>query len=582
MSKEIKDSKQNVEIMEEEDDDNTLEKMKECLTCSVLKKNYIDDNSILLGYPIVRTRAIYSANKIELYPIPEMLSYEGFLSEIGNQQEKLDLYFATNFKSGNKDYNCWMPVYINKDHYEKNRQHVINSFSIIKFGPEGKEEFDFKPDQIFEILPIVLNKMIIGMFNGKSEISSKFIMSYFQYVLLYKKLCDEFEDENLAFMNKKLSLILDNEYKIDKKIIPDIGDFLMTLFYCNKDTHEEEMKKMWDSIFEEFIIRQMFWIFHSDENKERMKKIVLRTKNNETCMNLYERKQGFKMRNIDKFNQDLKDKKIFDPIIDIISKDEKFIDTLIIGRENVKEQVTSMMDNNFKRLFCSCSDEGKNQIKKIINDNLDFSDYFTLMDDELYNNYKVSDILKDNNIKNKDEIVQTAFESQKGNELLIITFFAQKKVDEKGFLQELEKNYGVYLEVDKFIEEMNKKLDEIKTYKQLLEYIGCDIYKDKTDLEIIIDAYDKAKEKDYIGSRIHPRNDNDYLITRPPRREINWDIRGRGRGRGIGGRGRGRGRGGMFHNRGRGRGRGYYRGRRYDYRRRNSRSRSRSRSNGSN
>lgn len=38
MSKEIKDSKQNVEIMEEEDDDNTLEKMKECLTCSVLKK----------------------------------------------------------------------------------------------------------------------------------------------------------------------------------------------------------------------------------------------------------------------------------------------------------------------------------------------------------------------------------------------------------------------------------------------------------------------------------------------------------------------------------------------------------------
>ena len=57
---------------------------------------------------------------------------------------------------------------------------------------------------------------------------------------------------------------------------------------------------MWDSIFEEFIIRQMFWIFHSDENKEKMKKI-------------------------------------FDPIIDIISKDEKFIDTLIIGRENVKE-----------------------------------------------------------------------------------------------------------------------------------------------------------------------------------------------------------------------------------------------------
>ena len=262
---------------------------------------------------------------------------------------------------------------------------------------------------------------------------------------------------------------------------------------------------------------------------------------------------------------DLKDKKIFDPIIDIISKDEKFIDTLIIGRENVKEQVTSMMDNNFKRLFCSCSDEGKNQIKKIINDNLDFSDYFTLMDDELYNNYKVSDILKDNNIKNKDEIVQTAFESQKGNELLIITFFAQKKVDEKGFLQELEKNYGVYLEVDKFIEEMNKKLDEIKTYKQLLEYIGCDIYKDKTDLEIIIDAYDKAKEKDYINTtNARPRRN-----IHPRVRPLNF--------RGGFGRGRGgftnRGRGG-FNDRGRGRGRGNnFRRRRFNN---NNRSRSRS------
>ena len=52
-------------------------------------------------------------------------------------------------------------------------------------------------------MPIVLNKMIIGMFNGKSEISSKFIMSYFQYVLLYKKLCDEFEDENKFYEKYK-------------------------------------------------------------------------------------------------------------------------------------------------------------------------------------------------------------------------------------------------------------------------------------------------------------------------------------------------------------------------------------------
>lgn len=558
-----------------------MELIKENLTCSVLKRNYIDDPSVILGYPIVRSSSKFNPNKIELYPIPEMLSYEGFLSEIDNQQEKLDLYFETNFRSsGNEAYNCWMPVYINKTHYEKNKAHILNSFSIIKFGAEGKKEYDFKPDQIFEILPIVLNKMIIGMFNGKAQISSAFIKSYFQYVLLFKKLCDDFEDENLAFMNKQLALIHDNEYKIDKKIIPDIGNFLMILFFCNKDTHEEQMKKMWDCLFEEVIIRSMFWGFHSDENKEKMKKLVLKTRNNNTCMRRFENEPNFKMRYLDKFIADLNNLKLFDQIVDIINKDEKFLESVVVGKENIKQQIINSMSQNFKKLFCGCGEDGRNQIKKIISENLDFSDYFIVVDSR-YDNFQVSDILKDENIKNKEEIVETLFNSQRGNKLLIITFFAQKKVEEKGFLEELEKNYGIYLEVDDFIEEMQKKLEEIKTFKQLLEYVESDYGKDKTDIEIIIEAYDKAKEKNYISraniQNIQRNNNiiNNDLFRRNNQNERNRNNRnrGRGRGRGRGGdRGRGRGRG--FLSRGR---RGYYRGGRRNYGE-SSKSKSRSRS----
>ena len=563
------------------EEDETMELIKENLTCSVLKRNYIDDPSVILGYPIVRSSSKFNPNKIELYPIPEMLSYEGFLSEIDNQQEKLDLYFETNFRSsGNEAYNCWMPVYINKTHYEKNKAHILNSFSIIKFGAEGKKEYDFKPDQIFEILPIVLNKMIIGMFNGKAQISSAFIKSYFQYVLLFKKLCDDFEDENLAFMNKQLALIHDNEYKIDKKIIPDIGNFLMILFFCNKDTHEEQMKKMWDCLFEEVIIRSMFWGFHSDENKEKMKKLVLKTRNNNTCMRRFENEPNFKMRYLDKFIADLNNLKLFDQIVDIISKDEKFLESVVVGKENIKQQIINSMSQNFKKLFCGCGEDGRNQIKKIISENLDFSDYFIVVDSR-YDNFQVSDILKDENIKNKEEIVETLFNSQRGNKLLIITFFAQKKVEEKGFLEELEKNYGIYLEVDDFIEEMQKKLEEIKTFKQLLEYVESDYGKDKTDIEIIIEAYDKAKEKNYISraniQNIQRNNNiiNNDLFRRNNQNERNRNNRnrGRGRGRGRGGdRGRGRGRG--FLSRGR---RGYYRGGRRNYGE-SSKSKSRSRS----
>ena len=96
--------------MEEEEN---IDIIKQRLTCSVLKKSYLDDKTTLLGYPIVRSNSRFNPHKIELYPIPEMLSYEGFLSEMETQQNKLDRYFETNFQLGSNSYNCWMPVYIN-------------------------------------------------------------------------------------------------------------------------------------------------------------------------------------------------------------------------------------------------------------------------------------------------------------------------------------------------------------------------------------------------------------------------------------------------------------------------------------
>ena len=566
------------------DEDERIKQIKKNLTCSASKKNYIDDPTTLLGYPIIKTKSRYSQNKIELYPIPEMISYEGYLSQFTSQQvDKLDFYFETNFKTSNNElYNCWMPVYINKEHYDKNRTTVLNSFSIIKYGAEGKKEYDFKPDQIFEILPIVLNKMIIGMLNGKSEISSAFIRSYFQFVLLFKKLCLEFEEDNLAYLNKVLSLIHDNDYKIDKKIIPDIGDFFMVLFFCNKDTHEEGMKKMWDCLFEESITRQMSWLFHGDENRENMKKLVLKTKNDEMCLNRFGTDKYFKIRNLDKFNEDLNKLKLFDQIVDIISKDEKYLEFLLVGREKARDHIASNMNRNFKNMYMECGEDGKKQLNELITNNLNFSEYFGELDDDLYDNFKVSEILKDENIKNKEEIIKYAYESQKGNSLFLITFFAQKKIEEKGFLEELEKNYGIYLDVDNFITEMNKKLEEIKSYKDLYAYIGIDFGKDKTDMELIIEAYDRAKEKGYIKPKDRIIDNNRNFRGGRGGRGFARGIGGRGfGGRGVRGferrgfRGFGRGRRGRYRGRGGFRDRGFNRGR--DRSRDRDRERSRSR-----
>ena len=217
-----------------------MEIIKENLTCFMLKLNYIDDPDILLGYPIIQKKGL-GKNKIELYPISELLTYDGYMAQIGKQDSKLDYYFDIKFKSANNEYyNYWVPIYLNKDHYLKNRTAILNSFSIIKYGPRGIKEYDFRPFQIFEILPIILNKMIIGMFSGQSAISSAFIRCYFHYVLLFKKLSIEFEDDYLKYLNMKLNLIHKNKYIVKKSIIPDIGNFLVLLLFCNQNTKNEK------------------------------------------------------------------------------------------------------------------------------------------------------------------------------------------------------------------------------------------------------------------------------------------------------------------------------------------------------
>ena len=88
---------------------------------------------------------------------------------------------------------------------------------------------------------------------------------------------------------------------------------------------------------------------------------------------------------------------------------------------------------------------------------------------------------------------------------------------------------------------MKDKLNEIKTYKQLFEYVGSEFGKNEDDIDIIRNTYEKTKK---IGL-VENDNKNKLNIRESP---INNIERGRGRGRGRGERGRVRGRG-----RGRGR-----------------------------
>ena len=163
----------------------------------------MDDPSLILGYPIVRK----SNNGLDI--IPEILSYEGYINQLCNDNiyENDEDYPYTYFNqkklksSNNKYYNAWLPIYINKSFFELNKQTILNAFSIIKFGDLGKKEYDFKPEYIFEIIFNLFNKINFVMEN--EQISSSYLRAIFQYILLYKKLSELYPKHLFEYYNAR-------------------------------------------------------------------------------------------------------------------------------------------------------------------------------------------------------------------------------------------------------------------------------------------------------------------------------------------------------------------------------------------
>ena len=506
--------------------DRKKEMIVENLTCYFFRENFIDNSEILLGYPIVQSRSVYGKDKIELYPIPQLLTYEAFQMQTSHPQSNNTNYmlgslmdFQPKIKAANNQYfNNWLPIYVNEAHFLKNLDTIKTAIKTIK------NEVEFHPEQIFDILPIILNKMIIGIFNGKSIVSTSYITCYFHYVLLFKRLCREYQEEFNTYVNKRINLITMNDYEVNKKIVPDIGDFFMLIFLSNKDMSSPEMLKIKNVLIEEFLIRQIYWIFHGPDCQSIMREKVIALNNvtrlnDDVYLEKFHNDPDFKMRYLDIFNKELHNKNIFHKVINTIANDKNFLWNYNNNFNYAKRSAENRITQSFKRLYNECSDWGRNRLNNIIKENMRFGDFF--IEDEkdirtgVYYACQVDQILKGNNENTPEmrEVLKYAYESQKGNQLLLITFLVLNKLGEQGFMDELEKNYGIYLEVDAFFLDMKKKLKDIKSYKELYEFIKVDLGKDKTELEIIVDAYKKAKQKRYIRDPNESlRSHNNYQV----------------------------------------------------------------------
>jgi hypothetical protein len=350
----------------------------------------------------------------------------------------------------------------------------------------------------------------------------------------------------------------------------------MLLFFSDLEISE----KMWNCLFEEIFIRQMFWMFHSSEYENKMKAIIfdaIECKNvnyeienekknlnsNSNSKNLNNKKNGIEndIINLKDNFQYCDNKGLLEDIIKDLSKDENIIKIYNENKKenNIKENIKNFTKNELEKNFKEFIDKSTTNLKEkitnlivtkrglsfLLNDinnnkkkkhknkkneeqKIEIYDKPEQYDPNDYNKFKVENLLSKIKKKYSKKLLKFAYSSQKGNHLLLITFIAKNKMEDEVFIKELKENYGVYINVNSFIQEMKNKLDTINSYSDLYKFIGCNLLDNKSELEYLSESYKKAKEKQYI--RINTNNNFNYSNS-GYLRSSNNSLFSRGRGR---------------------------------------------------
>jgi hypothetical protein len=532
-----------------------LQVIKNNLKCSKTNLNYINKPDIILGYPILRSKNDSSKkiDKIDLYPIPELISFDEFIKQMGDY----NIMNYPNYDSSSFNtyyYNYWIPIYIDKKHYEKNKNTILYSFSLIKNGFQDIKEYNFKIDVFFEIFPIILNKIIEGILDENPGKSSSFIKCYFHYAVLFQKLTEEFEEEFVKYINHKFNVIHKNGYKFNKTILPNIPNFMTLLYFCKRDLRTEKLEKMWNCLFEEYLMRVIVNFFRDEENLKKLCQKYIEI--------LVKKELGEKefLKMLKKTNkecvEELKKIKIFNEVIDIISSDKDFLNNYRWTQNYAKLKIGEELKSNYKKIVNEIiSKESQKKIYKLIHDNLTKIGYNISIDinsyearkclDELAEDIKdisideIMDYVYENEYENENVNIKAfieffelnAYKSPKENKILLISFLLQKIFKEKGFLEELEKNDCVIIDTDNISNEINKVLNKINNYKKFLEYIESEYGEERYNIEIILNSYEKANKIGLIKNE--QKFDYKEIVGMWGISRLGMGRRGRGRGRGI-------------------------------------------------
>ena len=404
--------------------------IKNNLTCFASKMNYLDNPNLIFGYPINKNL------DGQLVPYPEIMSLKAY------EKEKLD---------NSNDF--WLPIYINDDYFNKNKDKLLMYFSKIKYGEKKQKKYNLDLEDAFEVLINILTTMIIYISQNFLSINPSFLRCFFHFILFYKKLFWYYKKSFKKYSNNYLDNYIKEIKNRKNKLNNNSGIF-------------------------EIIKILLLLLFDNDPNSQKKAKFkkILEISKKRYILEEFNNNPQFLIKNNQLFIDDLYKHEIFDKIVDIIISDKNINQ----GKKskNFRKKIIGNISDNFKELYNICDTERKNKINELLYNNINLcnEDYFDLDINHILNENKTIEI----NLQESFNILQ-------------IFHILSKKINEPNFFDDLMKNYGVLISTHYLINEINKINEE----KNILKFIE-NIYEKDIIVIVYLEKYNKPNNIDNI------------------------------------------------------------------------------------
>ena len=319
-------------------------------------------------------------------------------------------------------------------------------------------------------MPNILGEMIKKM--ATENISSSFMKCFFQYILMYKKLEKKYNNilckYQIFYLEKHLKNILKSDEKID--IIKESLELLILFFYCDNEVNPE--------------IKERIEIYI-----HKLEKIIFF----EFFEKIAEEKQNI-------FLEDLKMNGLFNKIADIIFINSYFSllnkEDLILC-EILRNEIINQMNRNFFKLYKELNSDIKQKIKNLLINKINFANYFTNLDS--------SKFLLLNSQKNRNNY-----------NILPLFHFLKTKILNQNFLEQLEKDLGIFIDTEQYIKEINmiknnylitwninEVLNENNYYYGIDDLIFLQVYRENIERKNFYDYFTYTKEN-YFDTLNYP------------------------------------------------------------------------------